>query len=241
MFMNPIDSTVIHFFNGFAHRSFVFDSLVVRISNSNLVKGGIMMALFWWAWFRPDSASSKKREMLVTGPVAAAFAMIVARTLPLVLPFRVRPMHNPLLNFQLPYAMDPSTLISWSSFPSDHAVLYFCLAITIWYASKPLGAVALCHALFVICLPRIYIGAHYPTDILCGALLGAAIASLALNNQLRRVVSRPGLFWLQNHPQSFCAFLFLFCFEVSEQFDSVRHLAVLSITLFHAGTFQAMR
>jgi undecaprenyl-diphosphatase len=231
MFTNLIDLTVIHFLNQFAHHSMAFDSLVVYLVETNLLKGGIILALFWWAWFQQDGANSKRHETLFFGLIAALVATLVARTLALTLPFRVRPLQDPVLNFRPPYGVDPSTLIHWSSFPSDHAVLYFCLAASLWYVSKRLGAIAFCHALVVVSLPRLYIGIHYPTDIVCGALLGIGIASFGLNVRLGRAVARPGLNWLQHHPPSFYAFLFLFSFEVTEQFDSLRRFALLAIKL----------
>lgn len=95
----------------------------------------------------------KERELLLFGLFASTFAVLVARILALTLPFRVRPLQNPLLDFKLPHSMDPNTLIGWSSFPSDHAVLFFCLAMSLWLVSKRLGAVALVYALLSTTFP----------------------------------------------------------------------------------------
>ncbi len=71
------------------------------------------------------------------------------------------------------------------SFVSSHAAntvsvgLLFCLLWRDWRATVSLSLFALLN-----CYSRMYLGMHYPTDILCGALLGVLIA-LALYYTLR--------------------------------------------------------
>jgi membrane-associated phospholipid phosphatase len=40
--------------------------------------------------------------------------------------------------------------------------------------------VALAHAALVVCLPRVYLGFHFPSDVLAGAAIGVAVAALLL-------------------------------------------------------------
>ena len=238
--MNFFDSGIIHFLNSFAHRSKGFDSLLVLMSENVLLEGGLIVVLFWWVWSQGDGEDSIRRELLVFGIFSSAFAVLVARLLALTLPFRLRPVQNPLVDFKLPYSMDPRMLIGWNSFPSDHAVVFFCLAMTLWFASKRVGALALAYALLGSSLPRIYLGIHYPTDVLCGAVLGVAIAYLSKVDGPREAVLRPVLYWQEHHLQSFSAFLFLCTFEIAEEFNSARTLALSG---FHGveAIFQALR
>jgi undecaprenyl-diphosphatase len=136
-------------------------------------------------------------------------------------------MQNPLLGLQLPYDMKPDTLLQWSSFPSDNATLFFGLATALWMVSKRLGLFAYSYVLLMIVLPRIYLGIHFPTDIIAGALLGIGAVSLANVMWLRKSATRPALDWMNRFPAGGYVLLFLFSFEVAEEFNSLRQVAML--------------
>ena len=62
------------------------------------------------------------------------------------------------------------------SFPSDHAILAGAVTLTLFYVSKRLGFISLAFAL-LMAFARVYVGVHYPQDVLVGLLEGAAIAA----------------------------------------------------------------
>ena len=65
------------------------------------------------------------------------------------------------------------------SFPSGHtlqAVLFTTVALA-WF---PLLALLLVPMTGLIALSRVILGLHYPSDVLCGALIGWGLASLSL-------------------------------------------------------------
>lgn len=65
------------------------------------------------------------------------------------------------------------------SFPSGHASSSFASACSILFTGyKKEGTAALIFA-FLMGFSRLYVGIHYPSDVLCGALLGLAFAILA--------------------------------------------------------------
>jgi membrane-associated phospholipid phosphatase len=61
------------------------------------------------------------------------------------------------------------------SFPSDHAVMAGAVAAGLLVFSRPLGLVALGAGL-LMAFARVYIGAHYPWDVVAGLALGSGLA-----------------------------------------------------------------
>jgi undecaprenyl-diphosphatase len=223
--MNPFDSSIISFLNGFARHSVFFDTLVTMISGDDLLKGGFVVALIWGAWFRPGENQRENRRFLMWGILGCLIAVVAARGLAHELPFRARPLANPALHFQTPYGRSEEDLINWSSFPSDHAAVFFALAISIFFAWRAAGIVALCYVFVMICLPRLYMGFHYPTDLLAGGIIGVAIASLARLSSLREAVGETTERWLERSPASFYSCFFMLTFQIATIFESTREIA----------------
>lgn len=85
------------------------------------------------------------------------------------------------------------------SFPSDHAVMAGAVAAGLLIVSRRLGVIASLFAL-LIAFARVYIGAHYPWDVVAGLALGAIVAVVgwwALRHPLialtRWLRGRPGV------------------------------------------------
>lgn len=63
------------------------------------------------------------------------------------------------------------------SFPSGHTLVSFEGAVSIYKKNRWWGVAALPLAV-LIAFSRLYLFVHFPTDVLCGAVLGTAIAVL---------------------------------------------------------------
>lgn len=59
----------------------------------------------------------------------------------------------------------------FKSFPSGHAAVIFAIAMAIYFFNKKLGIWFFIGAT-LISVSRIFVGVHWPTDILAGALIG---------------------------------------------------------------------
>ncbi len=75
-------------------------------------------------------------------------------------------------------------IVSEPAFPSGHTVFYFAIASAFYFYDKRLGYIALAFAVF-LSIARVYLGAHYPSDILAGAVIGFG-SSYLLNRLLGR-------------------------------------------------------
>ncbi|MFE6866801.1 phosphatase PAP2 family protein [Kitasatospora sp. NPDC057692] len=61
------------------------------------------------------------------------------------------------------------------SFPSNHTVIAFAAAAALWFADRRIGAVAAVAAV-LMGASRVWVGVHYPHDVLVGALVGVLVA-----------------------------------------------------------------
>lgn len=223
--MNGFDVAIIHFVNQFAQRSFIFDEVVSFLTRTAM-QGAVVFAVLWGIWFHKCESQTRNRELVICGFATSIFAILVARVLALSLPFRVRPIFVSALHFRIPFGTNGAGLIGWSSFPSDHAVFFFSLVTCVFLVSKKMGILCYLYAWFIICLPRVYVGYHYPTDIVVGAVLGIAIGSLAWNKYVRHFTTHLPMRYAENHPSAFYAVCFLISFVGSLEFDPIRKAAV---------------
>lgn len=227
------DHTVSLWLNGFAGSNPALDRFVYNIADSAMLKGGLFMAFFWWLWFKRDDATTERRQTILTALAGAISAIAIARVLQLLLPFRERPLHNDALNLTPPTVVNPDTLDGWSSFPSDHAVLFFALALAVWRLNRPLGIFAFLWSSLAICLPRVFLGYHYATDVLVGAITGIVIMQIAFVILRPRLLAQPLLRWEKAHAMSFYCAAFLASLQLAVLFRDVRQLTVDSLHLAH--------
>jgi undecaprenyl-diphosphatase len=225
--MNPLDRGLLLGLNQFAHRSRIFDAFVVQLSVTDLLKGGVALGVIWWLWFSTRDDLRSVRARLLATLAAGALAALAGRLLADTLPFRTRPFHEPQLPFRLPYTEGLEQLRDFSSFPSDHALLFTALSVGVMFASRRAGIFLLIWSFIVVLLPRLYMGLHYPTDLLAGAAIGALIACLLQMRGPRERLARPLLGWLDRHPSSFYAAMFLASLQIGTLFSDVRALLAL--------------
>src|SRR3954453_19650306 len=63
------------------------------------------------------------------------------------------------------------------SFPSDHATVVGAVAVGLFFVDRWLGLAAAIAAI-LMAFTRVYVGAHYPGDVLAGLALGGTVAAL---------------------------------------------------------------
>ncbi|MBS4045830.1 MAG: phosphatase PAP2 family protein [Alphaproteobacteria bacterium] len=227
------DHAVSLWLNSYAGHTPALDRFVYNLADSAMLKGDLFMAFFWWLWFKRDDANTERRQTILTALAGAIIAIAVARLLQLMLPFRERPLHSDTLNLTPPTVVNPDTLDGWSSFPSDHAVLFFALALAVWRLHRTLGVFAILWAGIGICLPRVFLGYHYATDIIAGAVLGMIIMQAAFLLLRPRLLAQPLLRWEKAHATSFYCAAFITSLQLAVLFQDVRQLTVDSIGLVH--------
>ncbi len=220
--MNQFDLSINSFFNQFAQKIPLLDQLLVLISVNNLIKGGILLGLFWYLLIQGNQKGEKWGDYLFAGIVGAILSILLSRLLAHLLPYRVRPLLTPEINYQIPIGMDKDFLIGWSSFPSDHAALFFALATTIFLVSRRMGLLMFIYVLVFICIPRVYLGYHWATDIIAGGLIGAGSALLCCQSQVRKIINFPAHWLFTRNSPLFYTLFFLLTYQVITLFDDLR-------------------
>jgi len=220
--IQALDISFFKLVNGFAGTNEHLDRITLFIANNYLIKGIPFWMLWWSFWFSRDSDRVQVRAKLLAMMAISIVAILVGRLLSAVLPYRLRPMHDPAVESILPINIDPLTLNQWSSMPSDTSVLFFSFATSIFLLNRRLGALMMVYTALFICLPRVYAGFHFPSDIIVGTAIGILI-SLTLMKPLSRLVLRLRLLTLEDHyPALFYPLVFLISLESATMFDSAR-------------------
>jgi undecaprenyl-diphosphatase len=224
---NSFDVGLELFLNRFVYRSHLFDQMMSAAASSYLLRGGLIVVIVWYALFdkRAGGRLRKRSELLMGAILISAFATLAARGLALTLPFRTRPVASPDLHFQVAFRSEVLDLFGWSSFPSDHAVLFFPLSTGVFFVSRRLGWLATALVSVVICFPRLYLGIHWPTDILAGAALGVGFAHIAKIRAIRAFIAQFTAKWYREQPGFFFAALFFWSYEIVTLFEDGRHFA----------------
>ena len=224
--MNSFDRDILLFLNRLMGRWPGWDGFINGFEQSNLLKGALFFALIWYLWFRPQHSEQQTlqvRQKLVATLYALTVGIILARSLADLLPLRVRPAFNPELNLRIPPTLRPTGLLSWSSFPSDHAVVWFTVAWGSLALDRKLGVLACGYAVF-LGFGRVYMGVHYPSDIIGAAAIAAGVTWVCHRERVRTALYAPVARLQLGHPGAFHAAAFLLTYEIASMFDHVRAL-----------------
>lgn len=154
--------------NGFAGRLPVLDDAAILAANYLPWVLVLLLVVVWFTGARPAERERRQRAVIY-----AAAGVVLAYTVTLITRnfiTRARPFVDHQVNQLVPHVND-------SGFPSDHSILAFAIVASLFVASRRLGWLALVLAV-TLGLSRVFIGIHYPGDIVGGGVLGAAAALL---------------------------------------------------------------
>ena len=221
--VNSFDLAVIDFFQHYVGKYRFIDSIIAFIARNNFFKGGLLLIVFWWLWFPPNNQDTKERRIKIILTLFSGFVAILAgRILVLCLPFRVRPLNNPELHLNLPYGSENINLDKLSSFPSDHAVMFFAIATGLLLIARKAGILAFIYTLFFITFARVYLCFHYATDVLAGAAIGVVISLVICKSKWMYKMGEKIHMYSEVKPQFFYPAFFVLSFQLANLFEELR-------------------
>jgi undecaprenyl-diphosphatase len=153
--------------NSLAGRSSLGDATVVFLA-AYLAFVLVVIALL--ALYRAHWPREKKIKVLIVAAMSttvARFGMVEA----------IRAVYPNPRPFAALSDIRPLFTETSSSFPSGHASFFFALAAVIYCYDKKLG-LRFAFAALLMGLARITAGAHYPADILAGAVVGYVVGTI---------------------------------------------------------------
>ncbi|MFF7038110.1 phosphatase PAP2 family protein [Streptomyces griseus] len=170
---NP-DVSLLYDINGLAKAAPTwFDRVMEFVGEYGIMFGLVLVGL--WCWWRMRKRGTAEDSVtaaaaIVWAPLAAAIAILVNVPIRGFVE-RPRPFND---HDGLEVLIHGKTDFS---FVSDHSTLAMGIAVGIFVANRKFGFVAIGLALFAG-FSRVYMGVHYPTDVIGGFALGTAVTLL---------------------------------------------------------------
>ncbi|MFA6279046.1 MAG: phosphatase PAP2 family protein [Candidatus Paceibacterota bacterium] len=165
LFLQNIDVALFWFFYNLSHHSAVLDAIGVFFAEYvTYVTAAILAIVFFW----PNREQMRNRMTVIVSVAAALIARYVVKAgivlaFPRPRPFVILSTVQPLISV--------SSWENLQSFPSGHTIFFFALATVLYCFNKKIGWWAF-GAAALIGVARIYVGVHWPSDIIIGAILG---------------------------------------------------------------------
>lgn len=163
-----MDASVYRAVNDFASRTPWLHTVAVSFAKGGIVVFGLLLLVGWYL-ARRDSDLAELASVFGAGAavfVALGIAQLIGHAFDRARPYAVMPGAHVLV-----------ARTSDFSFPSDHATAVGAVAVGLLLSRRPLGVVAAALAVGMA-VTRVYVGAHYPSDVAAGLVVGGVTAAV---------------------------------------------------------------
>ncbi|QND68448.1 phosphatase PAP2 family protein [Mesorhizobium loti] len=178
-----MDAALTHWINAAAGISPFLDKAMIAASQIGVPLMVLGVALQWWV----KADRYHVRHAALSAGLAFLLGLAINQFI-LLFAHRIRPYDAGVTHLFISPSAD------WS-FPSDHATATVAIVAAFAMQGLPRRTIVLSIMAFLICWSRIYIGTHYLTDVIGGAVtgvLGAVVVRLSYreNSRLDNLVTR---------------------------------------------------
>jgi undecaprenyl-diphosphatase len=170
--MYELDVAVTRTINGWAERNGAVDLLMIWASAVGIQLMILAAAGLW----RRRYDRLHTRHVLAVAGCSFLFGLSLNQLI-LLLVHRLRPYDGGITHLLIGQSTD-------FSFPSDHAAAAFAIAATFVFGGTRSFALCFLAAALLVSLSRVYVGVHYASDVLGGALTGVIAAAVVRSTYL---------------------------------------------------------
>ena len=174
---SEVDAALYRQVNRFAHATGFAHPVLVAYAKYGIALFGLLLLAGWWQARRAGDRRAVAASLWGGSGALAALgvAQLIGHVVDRARPYTLMPAAHVLIDRTADF-----------SFPSDHATAVGAVAAGLWLANRRLGRLAAGLAV-LMAFARVYVGAHYPGDVLAGLVVGAALV-VALWPLARRIL-----------------------------------------------------
>lgn len=193
--MATTDEKLFLWINGFVGQYSYLDNAIALVASDYLVPVSLALSLIglWFIGGDPDTRKCNQVGLFMSLTSMALSNLVVS--LINIIYYRPRPFDNTELDVSILFYQPTD-----SSFPANSIAASMGIAATVWTINRFIGSIMLL-VVGLYAFSRIYVGIHYPFDIVAGAAIGGIMTLMVVR---LRILIEPLPTWVVKAMRLIC-------------------------------------